>query len=90
MCAMWQYRKRDANSTGIITGFSLNQCSICIFPVNIKVQTKFTPIFIPDKHARKLRVNVNLMSKKLNFSNFIDFFMFQQKSLEKLENNNPS
>ena len=50
----------------------------------------FTPILIPDKHTHELRFNVNPMSKKLNFFRFIAFFMFQQKSLEKWEKNDPS
>ena len=50
----------------------------------------FTPILIPDKHTHELRFNVNPMSKKLNFFRFIDFFMFQHKSLEKWEKNDPS
>ena len=50
----------------------------------------FQPIFIPDKHTRLLKINVNPMSKKLKKIHFIDFFMFQQKSFEKWEINNPS
>ena len=47
----------------------------------------FTPIFIPDKHTRDLRIYVNPMSKMLKFLSFIYFFMFPQKSLEKWEKN---
>ena len=39
----------------------------------------FTPIIIPNKHAHELRINVNLISKKLKFSRFIDFFIFNKK-----------
>ena len=38
------------------------------YPVNNKVQTKFTPILIPNKNTRELKNNVNPMSKKLKFS----------------------
>ena len=46
------------------------------FPDNIKVQTKFTPILMPDKNTRDLRKNVNPMSKKLEISGFHGVFMF--------------
>ena len=39
----------------------------------------FTPIFIPDKNTHGLIIIVNPMSKKLNLSRFIDFYMFLQK-----------
>ena len=60
------------------------------FPDNTKVQTMFTPILMPDKNTHELRINVNPMSKQLKFLRFIDFFMCQQKSLEKWEKNDPS
>ena len=50
----------------------------------------FPPIFISDRHTRELRIYVNPVNKKLIFLHFIDFFMFQQKSLEKWEKNDPS
>ena len=40
----------------------------------------FLPIFIPNKHTRELRINVNPKSKKLKKLCFIDFFIFQQKA----------
>ena len=60
------------------------------FPVNYKVQTVFTPISIPDKNTRELRNNVNPKSKKLKFSRLFELFMFQQKTFEMWEKNNPS
>ena len=50
----------------------------------------FPPILIPHKNTRELRNNVNPTSKKLNFSRFLDFFLFRLKTLEKWEKNNPS
>ena len=46
------------------------------FPRNNKVQTKFTPISMPNKNTRELRNNVNLTSKKLKISGFHGVFMF--------------
>ena len=43
------------------------------FLVNNKVQTMFTPIWIPDKNSRVLINNVNPTSKKLEFSRFCTF-----------------
>ena len=40
------------------------------FPDNIKVQTLFTPILMPDKNTHELRNNVNPTSKKLEISGF--------------------
>ena len=60
------------------------------FPVNYKVQTVFPPISIPDKNTRELRNNVNPKSKKLKFSRLFGLFMFQQKTFEMWEKNNPS
>ena len=69
-CVTCQYRQRDANSTGSIAGLSFAICTltnapVCFLVIN-KVYTMFTPIFIPDKHTRELRIYVNPMSKKLN------------------------
>ena len=50
----------------------LQECS----PDNIKVQTTFTPILMPDKNTRELRNNVNPTSKKLEISGFHGVFMF--------------
>ena len=60
------------------------------FPDNIKVQTMFTPILMPDKNTRELRNSVNPTSKKLEISGFRGVFMFLQKSFEKWEKNDPS
>ena len=43
------------------------------FPDNIKVQTTFTPILMPDKNTRELRNNVNPTSKKLEIQVFMEF-----------------
>ena len=50
------------------------------FPDNIKVQTTFTPILMPDKNTRELRNNVNPTSKKLEISGFHGVFMFWKKT----------
>ena len=60
------------------------------FPDNIKVQTMFTPILMPDENTRELRNNVNPTSKKLEISGFQGVFMFWQKPYEKWEKNDPS
>ena len=54
------------------------------FPDNIKVQTTFTPILMPDKNTRELRNYVNPTSKKLEISDFHGVFMFWQKNLRKV------
>ena len=54
------------------------------FPDNIKVQTTFTPILMPDKNTRELRNNVNPTSKKLEMSGFHGVFMFWKKNLRKV------
>ena len=56
----------------IATSLMLQGC----FPDNIKVQTTFTPILMPDKNTRELRNNVNPTSKKLEISGFHGVFMF--------------
>ena len=56
----------------IATKLMLQGC----FPDNIKVQTTFTPILMPDKNTRELKNNVNSTSKKLEISGFHGVFMF--------------
>ena len=46
------------------------------FPGNIKVQTTYTPVLMPDKNTRELRNNVNQTSKKLEISGFRGVSMF--------------
>ena len=53
------------------------------FLVNNKVQTKLTPIWIPDKNSQELRNNVNPTSKKIKIFTIFYFFMFRQKTSEK-------
>ena len=50
----------------------------------------FKPFYIPNKNTRELRNNVNLASKKFNFSRFLDSLCFELKTLEKWEKNNQS
>ena len=54
------------------------------FPDNIKVQTTFTPILMPDKNTRELRNNVNPTSKKLEISGFHGVFYVLIKTLRKV------
>ena len=49
------------------------------FPDNIKVQTTFTPILMPDKNNEELRNNVNPTSKKLKFSGFLTVLCSEKK-----------
>ena len=77
--------QRDANNTGSMQEFILSINLLqSFFPVNNQVQTMFTPISIPDKHTRELRINVNPMSKKLNFLRFYWLFLcFNKKKIRK-------
>ena len=58
----------------------------------LPVNNILIPILITDKKSHELGNNGNPMSKKLKFSCFffLLLFMFQQKTLEKWEKNNPS
>ena len=40
----------------------------------------FRPNFIPNKHARALRINVNLMCKNLNVLYFVKFMFSDEKA----------
>ena len=46
---------------------TLKSCFLAI----LKVQGMFPPVFIPDNHTRALRINVNVVGKKLKFSDFM-------------------
>ena len=60
------------------------------FPSTFKVQTAFTPISRPDKHAELLKNNFKPPLKNLKFSTLVAKSDLKFRAHKKWEKNNPS